>query len=160
MERLLAPALGLWMLCACAIPPPPTTPAQIPVDLTGIVMTLLRVQPVLVMTSGGAFTLAQRKAMEADLNIATKALARLSAGMPVEQGRRLARDVVLPLDRTMGLLDGVAFEPRLARWLPVLDAIDAVLPEAEAFAGVPVPVRGRRVPPMTVQQGRQALGIR
>lgn len=135
--------LAALLLAGCAAAPPAHIPAQLPADLTGVVMTLLRTQPLIVMAAPAAFTRAERKAMEADLNLAAVALAQLSAG------HELA--VEIPLARTIDTLAAVVpFTPALTRWTPVIDAIDAVLPGA----------RNRRVPPMTPDQGRQALGIR
>lgn len=160
---------GLLLLCACAVSPgiPAVLPAQIPLDLTGAVMILLRIQPVIVMTAAGAFTAAQKHAMETGLNKATRALGTLSAGMPADRGAQLVQEIDAAVDETVGILTGVIpFAPRLAKWLPVIDAVDAVLPDAERFVderlglGRPVRTGARRLPAMTPDQARQALGIR
>lgn len=169
MERLLVPALGLWMLCACASVQvaAPVTPAQVPADLTGVTMMLLRVQPLIVYMKPGAFTAAQRKQMEADINKALLAVRQLSAGMPLDRGIALAREADIPLSRTLDILGAVVpVQPALTRWAPVIDAIDAVLPAVEKFVDGSTPeirpavTRGRRTPAMTPDQGRLALGIR
>lgn len=149
------------MLASCSAALNPVTPPQVPVDLTGVVTTLLRAQPLIVMIHGRAFTQVQRRIMEADLNRAAAALAQLSIGMPAPRGAQLAREIDAAVNNTLGILAAaVPFDPRLAHWTPLIDAIDAVLPETELFAGVPITPRGRRVPAMTPDQGRQALGIR
>jgi len=155
MLRCVAVAL----LASCAARPASTTPAQIPVDLTGVVTTLLRVQPILVMTNGRSFTLVQRRTMEADLNRARKAVSQLSPGMPVDQGRLLAHEADQAIVETVRIL-AIPSTPALARWTPLIDAVDAVLISVEAFTDDGVVGSNRRVPPMTPEQGRRALGIR
>lgn len=151
--------------CARLPPPIPVVPAQVPVDLTGVVGMLLRVQPIVVMTHGRSFTPTQRRVMELDLNRAAKAVSQLSAGMPAARGAQLARDADQAILHAVGIL-GIPSTPGLTRWTPLIDAIDGVLTSVEVFTdeqlGRPGAKAGsnRRAPPMTADQGRKALGIR
>jgi hypothetical protein len=128
-------------------------PAQVPADLIGVTMMLLRVEPLIVVTKPSAFTAAQRREMETDLNKALLAVGKLSAGMPEARGTALVREATIPLNHTVDILGSVVpLVPALTRWSPVIDAIDALLP-AEGS-------RSRRNPALTPDQARRALGIR
>lgn len=171
MRLLFAPALGLLMLCACSSTlPPVTTPAQVAADLTGVVHTLMQIEPLIVLADPTAFTQAQKLAMANDLDNAQKTLATFSAGMPASQGASVAQQIDGYLNDAANTLAAMAPNiPALAKWSPALDAIDALLPVVEAFAGpstiAGVPTRtlsmarGVRIHALTPDQARQALGI-
>lgn len=179
MKRLLAPALGLAMLCGCSTTvPPATVPAQVAADLTGVLHTLMQIEPLIVLADPTAFTQAQKQAMANDLDNAQKTLATFSAGMPVAAGASVAQQIDGYLNDAVNTLAAVAPSvPVLAPWTPALDAIDAVLPTVETFinsnlpaarptiAGIPIPtislMRGKRIArlAMTPDQGRTFLGI-
>jgi hypothetical protein len=168
-------SLAACLLLASCAPPSPSggVPPQVIADLTGVTMALLRVEPLIVLRDPAAFTPAQKQTMEADLNRAVVALAKLSTGMPAAAGAGVALEIDGYLNKTVAVLAAVApFVPILAPFSPALDAIDAVLPGVEAFVNrfFPPPVtsvaphsammtRSVRIPAMTPAQGRRVLGI-
>lgn len=169
--------LGIGLLAGCSsTPAPATVPAQVAADLTGILHTLMQIEPLIVLAAPASFTQAQKLAMQNDLDNAVKVLTRLSAGMPAGSGASVVQEIDVYLNDVVNTLAAVSpLVPILAPWSPIIDALDAVLPTIEVFvnrtlptpmttiAGVPKfslrAARGVRMSPMTADQGRQALGI-
>jgi hypothetical protein len=174
MNRLTLPGLlaGSFLLVSCSSTTPTVTPAQVAADLTGIVTTLQNIEPLIVAADPAALTAAQQKTLTDDLAYAKAGLATLTAGLPATAGASAASRIDGYVNDVLNTLVFVSSTvPGLQPYAAPIAAIDAVLPEVEAFVNQYLPTSvtntgARKVAArmaarsaMTPDQGRRELAI-
>lgn len=158
-DALRASAFLLAALTAACATSPETTPAQVVADLTGAVGTLRRIAPLVFAADPRAVSAAEQQRILGDLTSAKDALGGLNTAVPAQAGAseadRIDGWINLAMDDLAFVTPAAATAiPALAPFVMPIQALDAILPEIEAFVNRYLPTS------MTKAAGRRDAGRR